>query len=109
MPKLSIIIPVYNAAATLGPAVESIGAEEELEILLIEDASADNSAALCRKLAQNDRRIRAIYDAHPRLREIDRELRSTAARARTTIYRSRPSSILERRRRPAVSVKMNLP
>ena len=23
---------------------------------------------------ENDRRIRAIYDAHPRLREIDREL-----------------------------------
>ena len=66
MLKLSIIIPVYNAAATLKSTVESIGTEEELEILLIEDASADNSAALCRKLAQNDRRIRCIFHSQNR-------------------------------------------
>lgn len=35
---------------------------------------------------ENDRRIRAIYDAHPRLREIDRELRSTAAKVMAVAF-----------------------
>ena len=37
--------------------------------------------------SENDRRIRAIYDAHPRLREIDRQLRSTAARVMAVAFR----------------------
>ena len=36
--------------------------------------------------AENDRRIRAIYDAHPRLWEIDRQLRATAAKVMTAAF-----------------------
>lgn len=35
---------------------------------------------------ENDRRIRAIYDAHPRLQEIDRQLRSTAAKVMAVAF-----------------------
>lgn len=64
MLKASIILPVYNAAATLQAAVKSIGEEERaLEILLIDDASADESAALCRALAEKDARIRCLFHA----------------------------------------------
>ena len=37
---------------------------------------------------ENDRRIRAIYDAHPRLAEIDRQLRSTMAQVMAATFRN---------------------
>lgn len=52
MLNISVIIPVYNAAAFLSKAVESaLQFEEVKEILLIEDASTDNSLEVCKKLA----------------------------------------------------------
>lgn len=49
--KISVIIPVYNAATLLRKAVESaVSLHEVKEILLIEDASTDNSLELCRTL-----------------------------------------------------------
>lgn len=61
MSELSIIIPVYNAETTLENTVRSIDcAEKSIEILLIDDASTDKSAALCRRLAAADERIRCL-------------------------------------------------
>ena len=37
---------------------------------------------------ENDRRVRAIYDAHPRLAEIDRQLRSTMAQVMAATFRN---------------------
>ena len=53
-PKASIIIPVYNAEKTLRRCVESIvlGLERNIEVVLCEDCSADNSWALCCQLAE---------------------------------------------------------
>ena len=49
--KISVIIPVYNAATFLRKAVESaVNLDEVKEILLVEDASTDNSLELCRTL-----------------------------------------------------------
>lgn len=49
--EISVIIPVYNAATFLRKAVESaVNLDEVKEILLVEDASTDNSLALCRTL-----------------------------------------------------------
>ncbi len=60
---ISVIIPVYNGEKYLERCVASVLAQTytDLEILLIEDCSTDNSAMLCAKLAEKDARIRVHY------------------------------------------------
>lgn len=56
LPKISVIIPVYNAQAVIKRCVESIMAQDyegELEIILVNDGSSDDSESICRKLAQS--------------------------------------------------------
>lgn len=56
---VSIIIPVYNAEAFLPRCLDSVLAQtwRELEIILVDDGSADQSAAICREYRQRDARI----------------------------------------------------
>lgn len=50
---ISVIIPVYNAAAFVEKAVQSALAIEEVkEIILIEDRSPDDALAICKKLVE---------------------------------------------------------
>ena len=54
--RLSVVIPVYNGAKTIGPLVErlktELAAAYELEVVLVNDCSpGDNSAEVCRTLA----------------------------------------------------------
>lgn len=51
-PKVSIIIPVYNAEKTVRRAVESLvyGEEREIEVILVEDCSKDQSWKICQEL-----------------------------------------------------------
>lgn len=58
-PKVSVIIPVYNTEAYLEEAVRSIMNQtlKDLEIIIIDDGSTDNSLAVIKKLAQEDNRI----------------------------------------------------
>lgn len=46
MPQFSIIIPVYNAAATLPQTLESVAKQSftDFEVILVDDGSTDNSA-----------------------------------------------------------------
>ena len=56
---ISVIIPVYNAAAFLEKAVHSaLQFEEVQEVLLIEDQSTDHSLEVCKKLAQENSKIK---------------------------------------------------
>ncbi len=51
--RLSIVIPVYNGAATIGSLVETllaVLAGESLEIVLVNDCSPDESDRVCREL-----------------------------------------------------------
>ena len=61
--KISVIVPVYNVEAYLEKCVESILRQTytNLEILLIDDGSTDNSGDLCDQLALRDQRIRVIH------------------------------------------------
>lgn len=54
-PLISVIIPVYNAAATLERCVASVAAQDypNLEIILINDGSTDASGELCDQIAQS--------------------------------------------------------
>lgn len=64
MPKLSIVIPVYYNAENLPPLYDDLKekildrAEFEVELLLVDDGSGDNSYAVMRDLARRDSRIR---------------------------------------------------
>ncbi len=60
--KLSIIVPVYNAEKYLDKCMQSIYAQTftSYEIILVNDGSKDNSLALCKKFAQNDKRVSVI-------------------------------------------------
>lgn len=52
--KYSVIIPIYNAAATLGRCLDSLvdQSHEDAEILLINDGSTDESGEICRQYAR---------------------------------------------------------
>jgi len=61
--KTSIIIPVYNGANTIDALVEKLFRElpeNDIEIVLVNDGSSDNSAAVCRAIQQRHTR-RVIF------------------------------------------------
>lgn len=65
-PLISVIVPVYNTAKYLASCVKSISEQsyENLEILLIDDGSTDQSPAICDELAKSDARIVVIHKAN---------------------------------------------
>ena len=60
MPALSIVTPVYNAVKTLEKTAATVLAQtcEDWEWVLVDDGSTDETAVLCRQLAEQDNRIR---------------------------------------------------
>ncbi len=63
MPKISVIVPVYNVEAYLDRCVKSIVMQthHNLEIILVDDGSLDRSGQLCDKWADMDNRIHVIH------------------------------------------------
>jgi glycosyltransferase involved in cell wall biosynthesis len=61
--KCSVVMPVYDAGAPLGAAIESIlrQVEPNFELLIIDDCSSDGSSEVIRHYAAADQRIRAIF------------------------------------------------
>ena len=60
--KVSVIIPVYNTGAYVEEAVRSIMNQtlREIEIIVIDDGSTDNSLSVIEKLAREDNRIQYL-------------------------------------------------
>jgi glycosyltransferase involved in cell wall biosynthesis len=66
-PRISVLIPTYNYARYLPEAIESVLAQRQadFEILISDDASADDSARVIRHYAARDARIRpAIHSTN---------------------------------------------
>jgi glycosyltransferase involved in cell wall biosynthesis len=62
--KVSVVIPVYNAAAFVSKAVESaVSLPEVGEIILIEDGSPDDALAVCMYLEMSHEKVRLFR--HP--------------------------------------------
>lgn len=62
-PKISVIVPVYNAESTIRRCVDSILAQTftDFECLLIDDGSKDLSRAICDEYAEKDSRVRVFH------------------------------------------------
>lgn len=62
-PLLSVIIPVYKVENYLQRCLDSIINQtyKNLEIILVDDGSPDNSGKICDEYAQKDRRIKVIH------------------------------------------------
>lgn len=63
MPKVTIVIPVYNMEKYLDKCIESITKQtlQDIEILLVDDGSQDASASMCDAYAKKDTRIKAVH------------------------------------------------
>lgn len=61
--KLSVIIPVYRAAATLNRCVESVLSQdcESMEVILVDDGSPDACPQMCDDWAGRDARISVVH------------------------------------------------
>lgn len=61
-PKVSVIIPIYNAEAFLTPCIASVLRQTfiDFEVLLIDDGSSDHSAFICQQFMRQDARVTVI-------------------------------------------------
>ena len=60
---LSIVVPVYNEVANIGPLVASLGSvlsDVDWEVIFVDDNSPDGTAGEVRKLALEDDRVRLV-------------------------------------------------
>ena len=63
VPRISVVMSVYNGAATLGDSVQSVLSQKgvDFEFIIVDDGSTDASAGMLDEFARADRRIRVIH------------------------------------------------
>lgn len=63
MLKISVIVPVYKAEQYVGECIESILVQTytNLELILVDDGSPDNSGIICDQYAKTDSRIKVFH------------------------------------------------
>ena len=66
IPKISIVVPVYNVEKYLDKCINSILNQtlSEFELILIDDGSKDSSGLICDKYAESDKRIKVIHKSN---------------------------------------------
>jgi glycosyltransferase involved in cell wall biosynthesis len=62
MPKVSVIMPVYNGVRYIAEAIASVldQTEHDLELLVVDDASSDRTLEVVGDLARRDARLRVV-------------------------------------------------
>lgn len=63
IPKVSIVVPIYNVEKFLPRCMESLLRQtlHEIEIILVDDESPDNCSAMCDEYQKQDRRIKVVH------------------------------------------------
>jgi len=66
MPAVSVIMPAYNAERYLTGAVASVLRQSfaDLELLIVDDGSADRTVEIAQQFAQRDPRVRVLQQAN---------------------------------------------
>ncbi len=66
MPYISVIIPVYNAAAYLRECIDSLLSQTftDWEALCVDDGSTDESGIILDEYAAKDRRIKVFHQSN---------------------------------------------
>ena len=63
MPKVSIVVPIFNAEKYMSKCIDSILNQslEDIEIILVNDGSTDNSAMIADNYKSKDLRVKVIH------------------------------------------------
>lgn len=63
MPEISVIVPVYNCEKYLEKCINSILSQtfDDLELILINDGSSDNSGKICDEFKEKDSRVKIVH------------------------------------------------
>src|SRR5688572_18672539 len=66
IPLVSVLLPAYNAAATVGACLRSIQRQALAgwECIVVDDGSTDGTAAIARRFARSDTRFRLVCAPH---------------------------------------------
>lgn len=66
MEKVSVIVPIYNVQNYLDDCIKSLVRQDysNLEILLVNDGSTDQSLKICEQYASQDQRIRIVNEVN---------------------------------------------
>mgnify|MGYP003296864182 CR=1 FL=1 len=66
MPKVSIVIPVYNAEAFLPMCLSSIINQTltDWEVIAVNDGSTDGSGKICDEYKLRDKRVKVIHEVN---------------------------------------------
>ncbi|MDD7457390.1 MAG: glycosyltransferase family 2 protein [Clostridia bacterium] len=66
MVTISVIVPVYNVEKYVGKCIDSIinQTHKDLEIILVDDGSTDNSGKICDEYSKMDNRIKVFHKAN---------------------------------------------
>ena len=66
MPKVSVIVPVYNVDKYLGECLDSVLRQKlkEIEVICVDDGSTDGSPAILAEHARKDPRIKVVTQAN---------------------------------------------
>ena len=64
MPLLTVLMPVYNAEKFLAESINSILSQtySDFELLILDDASTDNSLKIIKAYAKEDKRIKVLIN-----------------------------------------------
>lgn len=62
-PLISVIIPIYNVEDYLEQCINSVCTQsyENLQIIIVDDGSTDNSLSVCKKYQERDRRVEVLH------------------------------------------------
>lgn len=83
-PIISVIIPTYNRAGLIGRAIKSVINQSftDWELIVVNDASTDNTAAVVEALAQQDARIKLITNERNNYPDISKTINTGLAAAK---------------------------
>jgi len=81
MPLVSVIIPAHNGGRTLRRAIESALHQtvQDIEVIVVDDASTDNTVNVAQELIRSDARVRLIQNTNNRGAQTARNIGARAA------------------------------